>query len=162
MIHKSPAYVIRLHGPCFRHVISEVVDGRAHENSPTNSHHVCCSLSHCLLMSFVMLGRTTCGPLMWQMGQATSPSKSAPCQQYLELQAFKVLEEKTQAFEKAQFKDDVENTNKEIKELKKPMLCLVASLNSSKAEVSRGIQQLHKDIQAKASKAKDRSKYGVK
>ena len=90
-----------------------------------------------------------------QMGQSTSPSKSAPCQQYLELQAFEVLEGKIQHFEAAQFKDDVENTKKEIKELKKPMLCLVASLNSSKAEVWRGIQQLQKDIQAKATKAKD-------
>ena len=51
-----------------------------------------------------------------QMGQSTSPTKSAPCQQYLELQAFEVLEKKVLQFEEAQFKEDIESIKKEIKE----------------------------------------------
>ena len=89
------------------------------------------------------------------MGQSTSPKKSAPCPQYLELQAFEVLESKAEEFEKAQFKEDLETTKKEIKEIKKPMLCLVTALNAAKAEVARGIAQMQKDIQAKASKVKE-------
>ena len=73
------------------------------------------------------------------MGQRPSANAAngPPCSQYLELQAYEVLEQKLQEFEKAQFKEDLEATKKEIKELKKPIMCLLASLNSSRSEVPR-------------------------